>query len=62
MKVTFHFTQKPYNLRNDPGLQRRSNRTRYFGTESISPLALKILESIPSKIKNANSLKYLKKK
>ena len=34
MKNTFHYIQKPYNLRNDPELQRRRNRTVYFGTES----------------------------
>ena len=30
MKDTFHFIQKPYNLRNDPELQRRRNGTVYF--------------------------------
>ena len=39
MKFIFHFVQKPYNLRNDSILQRRRNRTVYFGTESISFLA-----------------------
>ena len=34
MKDTFHFIQKPYNLKNDSKLQRRRNRTVYFGTES----------------------------
>ena len=42
MKDTFHCRQKPYNLRNDPELQRRRNRTVYFGTESISSLAPRI--------------------
>ena len=56
MKDTFHFIQKPYNLRNDPELQRRGNRTVYFGTESISSLAPKIWELIPSDIRSANSL------
>ena len=56
MKDTFHFIQKPYNLRNDPELQRRRNRTVYFGTESISSLAPKIWELIPSDIRSANSL------
>ena len=36
MKDTFHVIQKPYDLRNDPELQRRRNRTVYFRTESIS--------------------------
>ena len=30
MEDTFHFIQKPYNLRNDPESQRRRNRTVYF--------------------------------
>ena len=38
MKGTFHFIQKPYNLKNDPELQRRRDRTVYFGTERISSL------------------------
>ena len=42
MKDTFHLIQKPYNLRNDPQLQRRRNRSVYFGMESISSLAPKI--------------------
>ena len=56
MKDTFHFIQKPYNLRNDPELQRRRKRTAYFGTESISSLNPKIWELIPSDIRSANSL------
>ena len=62
MKDTFHFIQKPYNLRNDPELQRRRNRTVYFGTESISSLAPKIWELIPSDIRSANSLGIFKGK
>ena len=62
MKDTFHFIQKPYNLRNDPVLQRRRNRTVYFGTESISLLAPKIWELIPSDIRSANSLGIFKEK
>ena len=54
MKDTFHFIQKPYNLRNNPELQRQRNQRVYFGTESISSLALKIWESIPSDIRSAN--------
>ena len=49
MKDTFHFIQKPYNLTNDPELQRRRNRTVYFGTESISSLASKIWMGINPK-------------
>ena len=62
MKDTFHFIQKPYNLRNDPELQRRRNRTVYFGTESISSLAPKIWESVPSDIRSANSLEMFEEK
>ena len=62
MKDTFHFTQKPYNLRNDPELQRRRNRAVYFGTESISSLAPKIWELIPSDIRSATSLEIFKEK
>ena len=54
MKDTFHFIQKPYNLRNNPELQRQRNQRVYFGTESISSLAPKIWESIPSDIRSAN--------
>ena len=62
MKFVFHFIQKPCNFRNDPELQRRRNRLVYFGTESISSLVTRISELIPSDIRNANSLKTLKKK
>ena len=54
MKDTFHFIQKPYNLRNNPELQRQRNQRVYIGTESISSLAPKIWESIPSNIRSAN--------
>ena len=32
MKDISPFPQKPYNLRNDPKIQRRRNRSVYFGT------------------------------
>ena len=62
MEDTFHFIQKPYNLRNDPELQRQRNSTVFFGTESISLLDPKILELIPSDIRSANSLEIFKEK
>ena len=62
MKDTFRFIQKPYNLRNDPEVQRRRNHTVHFGTESISSLAPKIWESIPSDLRSANSLGIFKEK
>ena len=36
---TFHFVQKPCNLKKDPELQRRRSRTVYFGIKIISSLA-----------------------
>ena len=62
MKDTFHFIQKPYNLKNDPKLQRRKNCTVYFGIESLSSLAPKIWELITSDIRTANSLGMFKEK
>ena len=62
MKDIFHFVQKPYNLRNDSTLQKRTNRRVYFGTESISSLAPKIWEIVPCEIKNAKSLDIFKKR
>ena len=62
MKDLFHSVQKPYNLRNDSALQRRSNLTVYFGTESISSLAPKIWEIVPCEIENAKSLDIFLKK
>ena len=51
MKDIFHSVQKPYNLRNDSTLQRRRNRTLYFGTESISSLARKYGRSSLARLK-----------
>ena len=62
IKDIFRFIQKPYNLKNDPELQRRRNRTVNFGIESISLLASRIWELIPSAIRNTNSLRILKEK
>ena len=57
MADIFHFVEKPYNLRNNPIMQRQANRTVYFGTESISSLAPKLWELIPSEIKSARKKK-----
>ena len=62
MKDTCHFIQKPYNLRNNPELQSRINHTVDFGTESISSLAPKMWELIPSDIRSANSFGIFKEK
>ena len=62
MQNIFHFAQKTYNFRNDPDLQRRRNRTAYFGTESISSLARRIWVLFSSDIRNTNLLKIFKEK
>ena len=54
--------KKPYNLRNKSIMQRQPNRTVYFGTESITSLAPKLWELIPSEIKSAKSLNIFKAK
>ena len=59
MADVFHFVKKPYNLGNNPIIQRQANRTVYFGTESICSLAPKLWEF---EIKSAKSLNILKKK
>ena len=58
----FHFINKPYNLRNKSILERKKDRTVYFGTESISSLAPKIWELIPDTLKNETSLSTFKQK
>ena len=40
----------------------QANRTVYFGTESISSLAPKLWELVPSEIKTAKSLNIFKEK
>ena len=59
MADIFHFVEKRYNLRNNSITQRQANRTVYFGTESISSLAPKL---IPSEIKSARLLNIFKDK
>ena len=62
MADIFHFVEKPYNLRKNSIMQRQANRTVYLGTESISSLAPKLWELIPSEIKSAKSLNIFKEK
>ena len=62
MADIFHFVEKPYNPRNNSIMQRQENRIVYFGTESVSPLAPKLWELIPSEIKSAKSLNIFKAK
>ena len=52
MVDVFHFIEKLYNIRNISIIQRQTNRTVYFGTESISSLAPKFWALIPSKLKS----------
>ena len=61
MNYTFHFIQEPYNLKNEPELQRLRNCSVYFGADSISLLFPKILKLIPSNIRNANPAGIFKK-
>ena len=56
MADIFHFVEKPYNPRNNSIIIRQANRIVYFGTESVSSLAPKLWEIIPSEIKSAKSL------
>ena len=62
MADIFHFVEKAYNLRNNSIIKRQANRTVYFGTESISSLAPKLWELIPSEIKSTKSLNIFKEK
>ena len=62
MADIFHIVEKPYNLRNNSIIQRQANRTVYFGTESISSLAPKLWELVPSEIKSAKLLNIFKEK
>ena len=61
MKDIFHFSEEPYNLRNNSTLKRRCNHSVYFTIETISSLSRKIWELVPNVIKNATSLELLKK-
>ena len=40
----FLFLQKPCNFRHNRGIQRRNDRTVFFGTECVSLLAPKLCE------------------
>ena len=60
MKQVFVFENRPYNLRNPSILKRKKDRTVFYGSESISSLAPKIWELIPTSIKNTQSLDVFK--
>ena len=62
MNDIFHFVGKPYNLRSDYTLERKRDHTVYHGSESLSSLAHKLWNLLPTLIKNSASLKEFKTK
>ena len=58
MNDTFHFIEKPYNLRSNYTLERNQDYTVYHGSESL----LSVLDPLPNSIKNSASLKGFKAK
>ena len=62
MNDIFHFVERPYNLRSDYTLERKWDHTIYYGSESLSSLAPKLLDLLPNSIKNSVSLKEFKTK
>ena len=56
------FIKKPYNFRNNNMLQRKNDKTIYFGTECISSLAPKIWDIFPRPLKNEICLHSFKLK
>ena len=61
MKEMFIFVNKPYDLRNNTVLSRRKIKTEFYGTETISNLAPKIWDLVPSSLKEAKSLNIFKR-
>ena len=60
MEEILVFEKMPNNLRNPSILKRKKDRTVFYGSESISSLAPKIWELIPTSIKNTQSLDVFK--
>ena len=58
----FHFVNKPYDLRNNLILFRKRTMTVFCSTESLSSLALRILELIPQSFKDETELSQFKTK
>ena len=58
----FHFANKPYDLQNNRIPFRKRNRTVFYGTESLSSLALRIWELMPQSLKDEAELSQLKTK
>ena len=59
---SFHFVNKPYDLRKNRILSRKRNRTAFYGTESLSSLALRIWELILQSLKDETELSQFKTK
>ena len=62
MNDTFHFVERPYNLRSNYTLEGKRDHAVYHGSESLSSLAPKLRDLLPNSIKNSASLKELKTK
>jgi len=58
----FQFVEKPYNLRNNGSLKRKIDKTVNYGSESLSSLAPKIWELLPTSIKEETILSKFKAK
>ena len=56
MADIFHFVEKPYILKNNSFIQRQTNPTVYFGTESIYLLLLQNYGIKKSEMKSAKLL------
>ena len=55
LKELFSFNVRNYNLRSQSTLKRIKTNTVYFGSKSLSSLALKIWDLVPDSFKNENS-------
>ena len=55
----FEFVDKPYDLRNNSISLTKRNRTVFYGTDSLSSLALKIWELIHQSLKDETELSQL---
>ena len=62
MNDTFHFVERPYNLRSDYTLERKRDHTVYHGAEILSSFAPRLWDLLPNSTKNSASLKESKKK
>ena len=60
--ITFHILERPYNLRFNYALERKRDHTVYHGLESLSSVAPKLWDLLPSSIKTSASLKEFKAK